>query len=359
MLKLFQRLGLSVLISGLYSFPLGLQAQPLSKGVAGVSGLYSETLQVGIDSTHNRITGYYTNSSGWDETLAAPRFVCQFYFSGEWQNDRYHITSWHPDSDHFIAGEVHFQEEDGTPTATLQLQEEHGGCWNVQHFADPGGVTVQLTQPTSWQALRLVSAHTAFIHTTPAGDTRTDLALPAGSVVGVLARDAGWTEVDLSESTESVPMSQGWLKTLALLPEHPPTATLEGTVIFPSDTLPAQRICAEAIATDSQAAPTSQASQTPIICTETAEGEEEFTLAVPPGTYEVFAQRCQQSYEDRQFCSDGYVDERAYYNEYVACGITYECSLKISQQTNLPIPIQVESGQTIPNISPHDWYTLN
>jgi hypothetical protein len=171
--------------------------------------------------------------------------------------------------------------------------------------------------------------------------------------VGVLARDAGWTEVELSESTESAPMTQGWLKTLTLSPKHPPTGTLEGTVIFPSDTLPAQRICAEAIDTDPQASPT------PIICTETAEGEEEFTLAVPAGTYEVFAQRCQQSYEDRQFCSDGYVDERAYYNEYVACGITYECSLEISQQTNFPIPVQVESGQTIPNISPHDWYTLN
>ena len=227
MLKLFQRLGLSILISGISAFPLGLHAQPLAPA-KGVSGVYNDVLRVGIDPAQDRITGYYDSSSGWDETLQAPRFVCRFYFDGDWQNDRYQITSWHPESDQFIAGEARFQEENGTPTIALELQEEQGGCWNVQHFADPSGATIRLTQRSAWQAVRLIAAQHPWIYDDPASETATPLAISPDSpdtIVGVLATRDHWTEVEFSETGDSKSPQQGWLPTLALYPEYPHRAT--------------------------------------------------------------------------------------------------------------------------------------
>jgi hypothetical protein len=118
--------------------------------------------------------------------------------------------------------------------------------------------------------------------------------------------------------------------------------TLKGTVIYPSDFLPAQKVCAENMRTKQ------------LFCFETKQGQKGFSIPVSAGTYEIFARECNKGYKQATICRDGYRPNRAYYNEFTKCGITAECGGKFKK--NRPISVRIRSGQTIANIKPHDWY---
>lgn len=120
-------------------------------------------------------------------------------------------------------------------------------------------------------------------------------------------------------------------------------ATLQGTVIYPSEFLPAQKVCAKNVQT------------TKLFCFETKQSQTDFSISVKAGTYEIFARECTKSYQTNIVCRDSYRPQRAYYNEHAKCGITAECAKKFKR--NRPILVRIRSGQTIANIKPHDWYS--
>jgi hypothetical protein len=122
-------------------------------------------------------------------------------------------------------------------------------------------------------------------------------------------------------------------------------ATLRGTVIYPSEMLPAQKVCAENQQTHR------------LFCSETKQSQQEFSIPIKAGSYVVFATECNKTYRKNISCRDGYRSRRAYYNEHVKCGLTVECGQK--HRKNVPIVIRIKAGQTIANIKPHDWYTKN
>jgi hypothetical protein len=71
-----------------------------------------------------------------------------------------------------------------------------------------------------------------------------------------------------------------------------------------------------------------------------------YKLEVPPGDYHVFAYL-----PDPAKYGAGYSkDYRAYYSEFVKCGMTGKCP------SHAPITIKVRGGQTVSSIDPQDWY---
>lgn len=113
-------------------------------------------------------------------------------------------------------------------------------------------------------------------------------------------------------------------------------------MIFPSDVLPAQKVCAVNV----------QTKQT--ICTETKQSQVNFSIQVQAGTYHVFANACNGYYEKDKLCSDGYGKESAYYDTKVKCGLTAQCDQTI--RVNSPIPVRVNSNEIVEGIKPHNWY---
>lgn len=124
---------------------------------------------------------------------------------------------------------------------------------------------------------------------------------------------------------------------------QPQNATLQGTVIYPSDYLPPQKVCAENVQTKR------------LFCSETKQQQRDFSISVKPGIYEIFARECKKSYQKDILCRDGYLLQRAYYNEHAKCGITAECAKKFKR--NRPILVRIQAGETIAKIKPHDWYS--
>lgn len=118
--------------------------------------------------------------------------------------------------------------------------------------------------------------------------------------------------------------------------------TIQGELIYPSDVLPAQKVCAEDILVEKS------------YCTETRQNQESYRLQLPSGVYRVFAVACKvKSYEEDILCQDGYSDKRAYYTDFAICGITAECEEATS---GYPIPFRVKPGNNLLDINPQDWY---
>lgn len=113
--------------------------------------------------------------------------------------------------------------------------------------------------------------------------------------------------------------------------------TITGNVGYPSDgPFPFMRICAEDT--------TSKATT----CTEKVKEIKEqnqtkhtYTLRVPPGKYNVYAQVPK---------NEAFKDYKAYYSKFVTCGIKNGCN------DHTPIVVEVKTGETKDKIDPMDWY---
>lgn len=113
----------------------------------------------------------------------------------------------------------------------------------------------------------------------------------------------------------------------------PTKGVIQGTYIFPSETIPETLVpCAENVQTHE------------VICSASL-GEtghtNTFMIIVPEGSYYVYAINT----EDPN-------NYKAYYTEFVTCGLNIDCP------SHEKIAVEVAAGQTVSDIKPHDWYDL-
>ncbi len=115
-----------------------------------VSGDY-DSLLIGVDPAGGTITGYYANFTGLDESTGKPLFNCIFFLKGSMKGPPpYTIDTWFPADKtrkDLITGSLTPVESDGAAALKIKLPKEHGGCWNVEHFADDDGASFQTRGP--------------------------------------------------------------------------------------------------------------------------------------------------------------------------------------------------------------------
>jgi hypothetical protein len=194
-------------------FLLVLSAAQTGRADLDIPSGYYGALRVGFDPETRVLTGLYENYSGWDETTGEPRFSCIFYLRGVIAGDPpYAVETWYPETwpEEIIAGQIEAMTSDEDFLLGIRLDEEHGGCWNVESFAGDEGVDFILEEPTDWREIRVIAADQAYLHETPEDSARTDFWLGRGVAIGVLETQPGWvlTEEELEGHTV-----QGWIKT--------------------------------------------------------------------------------------------------------------------------------------------------
>lgn len=119
----------------------------------------------------------------------------------------------------------------------------------------------------------------------------------------------------------------GWACTkIACVPGGPGVGTVAGTLAYPSETIPAQRICALNLADDKE------------YCQQVTDGTENFAVPAPEGEYWVYAALV-----------DDVTGKRAYWSEFARCGLKAEC------KDHTPVTVKVEKGK-IAQAHPYDWY---
>ncbi|WP_313176423.1 hypothetical protein [Massilia sp.] len=155
-----------------------------------VSGDYGGFL-VGVDR-NGYLTGYFERSTGRGQ------FSCIFFVSGKAAGSADRVNTWFPgdrDPQAVIRGVIEPVTSDRKPAVRLTLDEEHGGCWNVQRFAsDPS--TFALTERGSWEAVRIIAAKKAYFHDDPSRAKPRKAYLVTGDALRVFETRDGWVRAE-------------------------------------------------------------------------------------------------------------------------------------------------------------------
>lgn len=174
-----------------------------------VPGAY-ESLLLGFDEQSGLLTGYYESYTGEN-----PAFSCIFYFHGRLTGRTASISSYFPPekSGQVIPGQLKLE---GQGSFSVLLSEEHGGCWNVQHFAnknEPAGFGLGKAQP--WRWVGVVKAGRAYFHDAPEAKKKRRGYVVKGNAVGIRAAQNGWFQVDYPGARG---LTSGWLQASDLYP---------------------------------------------------------------------------------------------------------------------------------------------
>ncbi len=146
------------------------------------------------------VTGFYENYTGWDEQLQAPRFSCVFLFVGRMENAWVEIAT----SD--TKGTIELL---GNDRVKIRLEEEPGGCWNVEPRFDEEGVLFELTKREEWKIIRMVASERAYFHDHPDESARGESYLIEGDVLKVSEVEGDWVKGAYSGSQG---VTAGWIK---------------------------------------------------------------------------------------------------------------------------------------------------
>lgn len=154
------------------------------------SGDYGFGLKLAFDAKTNVLSGYFENYTGWDEQTNSPRFSCIFYIEGIVLKNKFKIKTYYPGDKltSTIEGTCEIVSDN---TINIKLPEEHGGCWNVQHFADEP-VKFSLEKAVEWLDLRYVTASKTYFHTQTSASKKQKAYIIKNNIVCVEKREGEW-----------------------------------------------------------------------------------------------------------------------------------------------------------------------
>jgi hypothetical protein len=116
---------------------------------------------------------------------------------------------------------------------------------------------------------------------------------------------------------------------------------IEGSLSYPSEFIPPDMtICAENLATKKLSCTNKH------LKAKKYQYKVGYKLEVPPGDYQVYAYLP----DPARYGASYPKDYRAYYSEFVKCGMSVDCP------SHAPITVKVKSGETVSGIDPQDWY---
>lgn len=155
-----------------------------------VPGNYDAGLKIAYDSSIKKITGYFENYTGFDEQTKQPRFSCIFYIEGTVTGDTIDIATYYPTdkAKDSIKGTMVFP---GDQKLYITLPKEHGGCWNVQHFADEP-VIFSIEKKYDWIQIRYVNTPKTFFYSGIARNKKLKSYLIRGDFVCIEKIEGQW-----------------------------------------------------------------------------------------------------------------------------------------------------------------------
>lgn len=195
------------LIAGLAFASLLSSAAAHAEAGGPASGVYGEML-IGFNPASGAVTGYFDSATGGGQ------FQCIFYLTGSLHGAAASISTYFPETPaDAIKGTLTVETRD---SFKVRLTTEHGGCGNVEHFADdsqPAEFTLDTGYP--WTSIAVVSSDKAYFYDTPASATHRKGYVVKGDGVGVRAQKPGWLQVDFVGGDTPV---SGWIKQSDVFP---------------------------------------------------------------------------------------------------------------------------------------------
>ncbi len=179
------------------------------------SGDYDGFL-VGVDRS-GILTGYFESSTG------AGQFSCIFFVSGKVTGSSSNrVQTWFPgdrDPKEVIHGVLEHVSSNGKPAVRLKLDEEHGGCWNVQRFASDPSAFV-LTEQGRWESIRIISSKKAYFYDDPSSPKARKAYAVTGNALRVFEVRDGWVKGEYVSPENR--RTRGWISERDLFSAKPP-----------------------------------------------------------------------------------------------------------------------------------------
>jgi hypothetical protein len=181
----------------------------ISFGQTILSGEYNSGLKLAYDSIRNKLTGYYENYTGYDELTRNPKFSCIFYIHGKITGSQFTIDSYFPnESSDILKGKINVINNS---TISIKLAEEHGGCWNVQHFSDED-VKFNLEKQNAWSQIRFIATNKTYFYSNNSFEKRKKYYLIKNDIVYIEKILNNWAYCSFSGKK----IIKGWIRTADL-----------------------------------------------------------------------------------------------------------------------------------------------
>lgn len=163
------------------------------------------TMFIAYNPIKKIITGYYENSTGLDEKTNNPKFSCAFYLEGKYNINKTQITTYSPKyDDDIIKGELQINKD---KEINIKLEDEHGGCWNVEHFKEEF-VNLDLDTEKKWIEIRYINIPKSFFYSDKNEISKKRAFLIKGDVVFIDTIDGNWVHCIYKGKK----ITQGWIK---------------------------------------------------------------------------------------------------------------------------------------------------
>ncbi|MFP9112446.1 hypothetical protein ACLI1A_00785 [Flavobacterium sp. RHBU_3] len=170
-----------------------------------ISGSYDMDLKVAYNPDSKKITGYFESYTGDDG--GTPMFSCIFYLEGTLLTDTAKVITFYPEEKvkDTISGYIYIQDN---KNITIKLNDDHGGCWNVQHFKDEP-VEFSLLEKQDYIQIRFADKDKVYFYDTPSEAKRRRAYVIKGNILYVEKLENGWA---LCTYFGRKPVT-GWIKT--------------------------------------------------------------------------------------------------------------------------------------------------
>lgn len=174
------------------------------------SGEYEFGLKLAFDTKTKKLTGYFENYTGWDEETNNPQFSCIFYIEGTVTMDKFGVLTYYPEykTEDTISGQI---EIINNKTIKIKLPSEHGGCWNVQHFADEP-IAFDIEKKTEWKQIRYVVTNKTYFYSEKSETKKQKAYLVKNDFVCIDKTDGDWSYCTFYGKK----ITKGWIKTVDL-----------------------------------------------------------------------------------------------------------------------------------------------
>jgi hypothetical protein len=184
----------------LLTAPAGVAAAPPA------SGEYNDAMLFAYDAASGEVSGYFNMTQG----EGPPSFSCIFYLHGKLAGSTAAVDTYFPETpkSDLIKGKL--TVTDGKDFKVV-LPKEHGGCWNVEHFADSSDpAKFDLAAAHPWTRVAVVKSAKAYFYDAPRATAHRKTYVVKGDGLGVRAGKSGWAEVDYTGGDKPI---SGWVKT--------------------------------------------------------------------------------------------------------------------------------------------------
>lgn len=169
------------------------------------SGSYNDAMLIGYDPATGVVSGYFDMQQG-----GTPSFSCVFYLSGKLAGGKAAIATYFPKSPKgdLIKGVLALTD---STHFSIGLADEHGGCGNLEPFAQTGDpATFDLATAHAWTSVAVVKSARAYFYASPGAAAHGKAYVVEGDGLGVRASKPGWLQVDYVDGAKPI---TGWLPT--------------------------------------------------------------------------------------------------------------------------------------------------